>query len=184
MKYMSENYGLRAGVAQIDITPSLGTIIGVDMLSHYARFIHDNLFSKALVLNNNNLTIAIVVVDICIMDSEFMDAIKLSIYEKTGIKAENILLSSNHNHASGDVVGLLGGAVDITYRNKIPSLIVQSVVDAFQKLRFAKITYGSIQAPEFVVCRRYLMQDDFEAINPVSLENDKVKTNPIGFEGY
>jgi neutral ceramidase len=179
---MSEPNTFLAGTAQIDITPPLGTIIGVDMTLQYARFIHDPLHAKAIVLENNGLKIAILVVDICIMDTEYMNGIKKEITAKTGIILQNILLSSNHNHASGDVVGLLGGAVDIAYRNKIPALIVESVIRANSNLKPAKIAFGSVQAPEFVVCRRYLMEEGFEAKNPVTFGIDKVKTNPKGVE--
>jgi neutral ceramidase len=176
------SHNLLAAAAQVDITPTLGTIIGVDMFMHFTRFIHDPLYSKAIVLQKGDTKVAIIVVDICIMDSAYMDAIKSDITSQTGIIRENILLSSNHNHASGDVVGLLGGAVDIAYRNKLPALITASVVEANNKLTPAKIGFGSIDAPEFVVCRRYFMQVGFEALNPVTHTFDKVKTNPIGHE--
>jgi neutral ceramidase len=179
---MSNQNIFLAGVAQVDITPSLGTIIGVDFLPHYARFIHDKLHSKTLILKNSEITIAIVVVDICIMDTEYMDEMKAEIQQKTGIKPKNILLSSNHNHASGAVVGYLGGAVDMAYRLKLPALIIESVVRANANLKPAKIGYGSAQAPEYVVCRRYVMSDDYIAKNPVTLQNDQIKTNPFGGE--
>lgn len=95
-----------AGAAKVDITPPMGTILGVDYLPHYARFIHDPLHAKALVFRKENLLIAIVIVDICIMGN-----VKSRIQKQTGIHPKNILLASNHNHASGDVVGLLGGSV-------------------------------------------------------------------------
>jgi len=36
-----ENNKFLAGDARVDITPPMGTILGVDMFPHYARFIHD-----------------------------------------------------------------------------------------------------------------------------------------------
>jgi neutral ceramidase len=172
----------KAGAAQIDITPSLGTIIGVDFLPHYTRFIHDPLFAKAIVLSDKKTKIAIIIVDICIMASDYMDDIKAEIAKQTDIRIENILLASNHNHASGDVVGLLGGAADISYRKKIPQLIVDAAVKANASLKPAKIAKGFVDVPEFAVCRRYIMDDTYEAKNPVTHTLDKVKTNPFGAE--
>ena len=171
-----------AGAARVDITPAMGTILGVDFVSHYARFIHDPLCAKALVFRDENEIIAIVIVDICIMGTDFMDDIKVQIQKQVGIHPEKILLASNHNHASGDVVGLLGGAVDITYRNKLPGLIVQAVQLAKEKLRPAKIAAGSVDVPDYVLCRRYLMKEGYKAKNPVSGKTDQVKTNPFGAE--
>ena len=171
-----------AGAASVDITPAMGTILGVDFVSHYARFIHDPLCAKVMVFRNDNGMIAIVIVDICIMATDFMDDIKVRIQYETGIHPRNILLASNHNHASGDVVGLLGGAVDITYRNELPDFIVQAVKLAKERLRPAKIAAGSVDVPDYVLCRRYLMKVGYEAKNPVSGKTDQVKTNPFGFE--
>lgn len=171
-----------AGAAKVDITPPMGTILGVDYLPHYARFIHDPLHAKALVFRKENLLIAIVIVDICIMGTDFMDDVKSRIQKQTGIHPKNILLASNHNHASGDIVGLLGGAVDIAYRNKLPGLVVLAVQLAKEKLRPAKMASGSVAVPEYVLSRRYLMKDGYEARNPVTGKTDQVKTNPFGDE--
>ena len=179
---MQKNHPFLAASAEVDITPSLGTIIGVDFLPHYARFIHDPLYSKALIFKNTVQTLVIIVVDICIMDTDFMDEVKAEIQRQTDIRPENILLSSNHNHASGAIVGFLGGAADLTYRKKLPSLIISSVNQALSRLKPAKIGYGSAQVPEYVVCRRYEMEGDYEAKNPVSFQLDFVKTNPFGGE--
>lgn len=171
-----------AGAAKVDITPPMGTILGVDYVPHYARFIHDPLYVKALVFSTENLTTAIIIVDICIMGTDFMDEVKTQIHQQTGILPKNILLVSNHSHAAPNVVGLLGGAVDIDYRRKLPGWIVQSVKDAKEKLRPAKIASGSVEVPEYVLCRRYLMKAGCEAKNPVTHQNDVVKTNPFGAE--
>jgi neutral ceramidase len=177
-----ENSKFYAGAARVDITPPMGTILGVDYVPHYARFIHDPLHAKALVFRNENTTIAIVIVDICIMGTDLMDDIKSRIEKQTGIHPKNILLASNHNHASGNVVGLLGGAVDIEYRLKLPPLVVQVVQLAKENLRPAKIASGSVDVPEYVLCRRYLMKEGYVAKNPVTGNPDQVKTNPFGAE--
>ena len=151
---MKESNEFQAGAAKVDITPSLGTIIGADFLPHYARFIHDPLFSKSLVFKDSDTIIAIIIVDICIMDTEFMDDVKVKIQLATGIEPKNILLASNHNHAAGDIINLLGGAADITYKKKLPDLIVQSAVLAKSNLEPAKIASDLVNVPEYVRCRR------------------------------
>lgn len=179
---MENTATFQAGAAQIDITPPLGTIIGADFLPHYARFIHDPLYAKAIVLQDHDNLLAIVVVDICIMFTDYMDAIKAEIRRQTGIDPRHILLASNHNHASGAVVGLLGGAADLTYRARLSPQIVEAVVMAKGRLKPAKMASGAANVPDFVVCRRYLMQPGYVAENPVTHQPDQVKTNPFGAE--
>ncbi len=179
---MNESTNFQAGAAKVDITPSLGTIIGADFLPHYARFIHDPLFAKSLIFRDKQNITAIIIVDICIMDTDFMDDVKARIHDKTGIEPKNILLASNHNHAAGDIINLLGGAADVAYKKKLPDLIVQSAIMAQANLEPAKIASDLVNVPEYVRCRRYLMADGYEAKNPVTRKNDIIKTNPFGGE--
>lgn len=179
---MEDSTNFQAGAAKVDITPSLGTIIGADFLPHYARFIHDPLFSKSLVFRNKKDIIVIIVVDVCIMDTDFMDDVKSKILWVTGIEPINVLLASNHNHAAGDIINLLGGAADVAYKKKLPNLIVESVRLAKANLQPAKIASDLVNVPEYVRCRRYLMAEGYEAKNPVTRKNDIVKTNPFGGE--
>ena len=170
------------GCAQVDITPPLGTILGVDFVPHYARHIHDPLYAKAMYFERGKTNFLIIVVDICIMESDYMYEIKEAIWDQTGIPPGRTLLASNHNHASGAVVGLLGGAPDVDYKRKLPGLIVEAADKAAESAQPAKIAYGAADVPDFVICRRYLMQEGYEARNPVTHQNDGVKTNPFGGE--
>ena len=173
---------IKAGVAKTDITPSLGTLINGDFVSHYAKYIHSFLYTKALVLQQGATTIAICVVDICAMKRDLLDDVKKQVAEQTGIPVQNILISSTHTHASGSVESLLLGAADLSYRQKLPALIANAIVKAYQKLAPAKIGFGYVDAPEYVLCRRYKMKDGYQARNPVTGGLDKIKTNPFGAE--
>ncbi len=171
-----------AGAAKMDITPPIGTVLGVDFIPHYARFIHDPIYAKAIVMRDGNEMLAIVIVDICIMGTDFIRAVKQEIQQKTGIHPENMLIASNHDHASGNITGLLASGADIAFRAKLPGLIVKAVQLAMEKLRPAKIASGSEDVPDFVLCRRYIMKEGYIANNPVTGKPDKVKTNPVGAE--
>lgn len=173
---------IKAGASEVDITPPLGTLINGDFITHYATRIHDLLFAKALVLQTGSVTVAICVVDICAMRREFLDEVKLLVQQQTGIPPQNILISSTHTHASGSVESLLLGNADLPYRQKLPALIVKAIVQAQQNLVNAKIGFGLIDAPEYVLCRRYQMKDGYETRNPVTGGLDQVKTNPFGAE--
>jgi neutral ceramidase len=168
-----------AGAAKADITPPLGTFVNGDFVSHYAQFVHDNLYAKALVLKQGDVTIALVVVDICVMPKEFVDSVKALITERTGIPYEHIMISSTHTHAAGSVASVYLCASDLLYTKKLPPLIADAVINACEKLQPANIAFGSVDVPEHVRCRRYQMHESYKAVNPVSGEQDVVKTNPI-----
>jgi neutral ceramidase len=172
----------RAGAAQVDITPTLGTLINGDFITHYARYIHDQLYAKALVLKQGETVVAMVIVDICAMPRDFLDEVKIIIQHQTGILPQNVLIASTHTHAAGSVASLLLGAADLPYRQKLPGLIVEAVTLAAQNLRPAKVGFGAVDVPEHVVCRRFFMKAGYAARNPVTGGLDGVKTNPFGDE--
>ncbi len=170
----------KAGATKINITPPLGTLINGDFISHYARFIHDELFARALLLKNMETQILFIVVDICLMDKEFVDEVKAAIARQQNIQPAQILISSTHTHAAGSVFNVLLGAADLNYRKALIKLLVKVGTDVFSKLKSAKIGFGSIDVPEHVLCRRYYMKDGFDKPNIITKQQDAVKTNPFG----
>ncbi|MFD1631293.1 hypothetical protein [Pseudopedobacter beijingensis] len=179
---MKNKQKLKAGVAKVNVTPVLGTVMNGDFVNHYAQRKHSDLFAKALVLSNKETTIAFAVVDICMMDKDFVDQVKKDINDSLGISKEHIIISSTHTHGAPSIAGLLLASLDVVYRNKLAKNIVEAVRLAKENLKDAKFAYGSVDAPEHLLCRRYLMQDDYTAINPVTGLADKIKTNPGGAE--
>lgn len=178
------NHILRAGAAQVDITPPLGTVINGEFTTRYANHIADPLYAKALALCDGTTTILFIVVDICAMQRDFLDDVKAIIHEHTGILPGHQVISSTHTHSAGSVADLLMGHVDWAYREKLPALILEAVKQAVDRLEPAKVGFGSVDKPEHVLCRRYKMHEGYKAVNPVTNVTDAVKTNPFGDEKY
>ena len=177
------NCNFFAGASQVDTTPPLGTIINGDFRAHYANYIHDPLFAKAIVMRDQNITTAIVVVDICVMPKPYVDQIRLLIASKLDLQFQHILISSTHTHAAGSVAEAYLSSVDAGYAKKLPSLILQAVENAIEKLQPAKIGFGSVNVPEHVRSRRYFM-DGYTPVNPINGKEEAVKTNPFGAENF
>jgi neutral ceramidase len=171
-----------AGAAKVDITPPLGTIINGDFRAHYARYIHDPLFAKAIVLKKGSMMAAIVVIDICVMPKTYADQIRNEVSLKTGIAFASILISCTHTHAAGSVAEAYLSSVDAAYSKKIPGLIVEAVKQAIEKMRPAKMAFGGTDVPEHVLSRRYFMNKGYTPRSPVTGNQEGVKTNPFGAE--
>lgn len=171
-----------AGVAKEDITPPLGTVINGDFRAHYARYIHDPLYAKALVMQKGDTLIAMIVVDICVMPKKYVDHIRNKIHIETGISYPHILISCTHTHAAGSVAEAYLSSIDAAYAQKLPELILNAVKQAIEKLRPAKIAFGKTDVPEHVLSRRYYMKEGYISRNPVTGAAEKVKTNPFGAE--
>ena len=173
---------LLAGAAKINITPPLGTRINGDFITHFANYIHDDLYARTLVLKTDGQTIAFVIVDTCIIPQSFADETRKLISEATGIPAYHILIASTHTHAAGSLVDVHLGSIDMDYTRRLPASLVAVVTEAMTNLQPATIGFSSLDVPEHVVCRRYYMKDGYAYPNPVSGSPDKVKTNPVGSE--
>jgi len=87
---------LSAGAARTTITPPVGTpAIGTIQRS---TGVHDELFARALVLDDGQARVAIVSLDLIGMDFELADAARAVIRERTGITTA--LVHCTHNHSS------------------------------------------------------------------------------------
>lgn len=174
----SESSKLLASVSKVDVTPALGTIINGEFTNRYAQSISDPLFVKSLVFKRGKQLFGFVVVDNTAMRHDFIEDVKKRIYEKTGVTREQILISCTHTHAAGSVADLLLGHVDIEYTEKLKHGIVKSFTEALTKFQPVEIGVGRMDVPEHVVCRRYIMKEDYaKAINPITGQREKVKTN-------
>ncbi|WP_313259514.1 hypothetical protein [Sphingobacterium sp.] len=173
---------LYGNTAQIDITPSLGTIINGEFNSRYASHIADPLFAKAVYLNDGKQRFIFIVVDICVMKRDFLDPLKSKITEITGIPPSHLLISSTHTHSAGSIADLLMGHVDMAYRSLLEKKILSLALKACSKENQVEIAFGKINKPEHLTCRRYKMDPRYSPINPVLRTIDLVKTNPFDLE--
>jgi hypothetical protein len=174
----------KAGATQVKITPPLGTAINGDFYTHYVLQIHDDLYAKALFLQQADKMVLLIVVDICTMSQAYLDIIKSKISAECNIPASSIMISSTHTHAAGAVEEVYLGAADLQYRSYLIDLVVRSATMAQQQLRPAKIAHGEVDIPDYVKCRRYWLEPNQAPYNPVTGRTDKIKTNPFGLEEF
>jgi len=169
--------GIRAGVAKANITPPYGTIINGDFLPAYAQHIHDSLYAKALAFDNGKEQFVFVVVDNMTIDDKLILQAKEIIFESTGLKPEQVMVSSTHAHSCGSVIDVATCQADMNYRLMMPDKIVEATLKALENLQPAKIAWGMINVPDHVICRRWFMKPGFPMINPFG-EEEKVWMNP------
>ena len=124
--------GLSAGSAQVDITPrKLPVTVNGGFLTNKVRIIADRLNSRAIVVSDNKETIAIAVVDSCMIPTHLCDAAKDEVFNKTGISKNRILICATHTHSAPSVMDLcLGTDKDEDYTKFLPRKIAESIIRA------------------------------------------------------
>ena len=168
---------LRAGAATSNITPRLGTSINGNMADGKATHVHDELHSRALVLDDGTTRLAIVVNDSCLIPREVFDEAKRLASAATGIPASHMLMSATHTHSAPSSASAFQSEADMEYRAFFAVRIADAIRRANNNLAPARIGWGRAGVPDQVHNRRWHMQPGTKLTNPFGTE-DQVRMNP------
>ena len=139
---------LYAGVCETNITPPIGTwMSGYAARNMPAQSVHDELFAKALVIDDGTNRIVLMSADIIAFDNSFVPELKQKISVNCGISPEYILLNATHTHG-GPYLGtyFAMGSVDTAYRDVFIKKMIGIAKQASQNLIPAHLTYGESSA--------------------------------------
>ncbi len=166
----------RAGAAASNITPRLGLPIVGNFTRPVGSHVHDELHAKCIVLDDGQTKLALVIVDTIGIQREVCDTVKENIEEATGIPPQNVLMAGTHTHSSVRI-GLIDEEKPESYSTFLATRIVDGVRRAIGNLEPARIGRGSVQVPDQVFNRRYLMKPGTPVPNPFG-GVDKARMNP------
>lgn len=138
---------LYAGLGKVSISPPIGApLAGFAARKGVCEGIHDELFSRALVLESSGKSAAIVSLDVLAVSSEFVEQVRGSIERKTGIKKDAIMIAATHTHAGPVTIRTFFNPdelLDGGYMNALADAIENSVTAAWNNRFEARIGTGS-----------------------------------------
>lgn len=139
---------LMAGVARVDITPPAGIAhAGWGAQKHQvAEAVDMPLYITALVLQQDDLRIAIVDVDILILNADMDAEARTATVNATGIPADNIRLAYSHNHSGPAMMSdWLTEGMDLAqnWYAAIPEKIAEAVSKAGSSLQQVFVSSGA-----------------------------------------
>ena len=159
---------LRGGCSKVNITSPLG----IPLIGSYGKpsdDIIDELYAKALVLNDGRTTIAIVSVDLLYVPlEEVTNPIRKIIEEKIGIPEQNVFICATHTHSGPEVFTrsklrpekeVPASKIDQFYLQTLIRKTASSVMLAYKNLREVKIGATKGQIPEILYNRRPKLAD-------------------------
>lgn len=167
----------RAGAAISNITPKIGTSINGNLQDAKVQNIHDDTHARAIVLDDGNTRLAIVVSDLCMVSRQVLDKAKRKAQQYTKIPAENMLMSATHTHSAGTACSIFQSDPDPDYLNFLTERIADAIIRANYNLVPARIGWGVGQEPNQVFNRRWKMKKGTPLRNPFGGQ-DKVLMNP------
>ena len=171
---------LQAGAAQTDITPPLGAFLTGSFNLRPAEDIDDPLYSKAVVIDNGETRVALVILDLIAVPRDIVERIRALVTEHVEIPPENVMIACTHTHTGPQT--RQGGREprDEAYIDSMIRKVSDSVRLAVRRLQPARIAWGQGEQHDISFCRRFLMKDGTVRTNPGHNNPDIVKpVSPI-----
>jgi hypothetical protein len=157
----------RAGAAQVDITPPVGTPRGGSYATIPSVGVLAPLHAKVIVVEQDGQKAAFVALDVAYSPRAVVVAARKLVAEQTGIPGDRVMISATHTH-SGPVLtrnslmdDLTGGKhpLVIEYTAKLPGLIARAVTEANAKLAPAISSSAIGREENLSFNRRFVMKD-------------------------
>ncbi len=136
---------------------------------------HDPLHARALVLDDGQTTLAMVVVDNLGAGPEVLDEVKALAASRTGMDPAKMLISSTHTHSGPSLNTRSAEAA--AYWKLFVEGTAESIIKAHAALRPAAFGAAAHPLPDEVYNRRWFLKPGKMPLNPFG-KMDQVKMNP------
>ncbi len=147
------------------ITPPTGISMQGDFTGRLARSVSVDLTSRALVLDDGAVRIAIVVVDLIIVNREIVAQVRRLVTEHCGIDADHIMISATHTHTGPALFEVGNDKPDTDYMRSLPARMAESILIATESLIPAQIAVGASNAAGLFHNRRIRLDDGSITMN-------------------
>ena len=176
---------LRAGAATSNITPPIGALRVGGFVPAPSTHIHDELHARCLVLDDGKTKLALVVCDLLGFHRSVSLEARRIIQETTGIPPENVMISATHTHSAGSARGTSRYVNEQKlddYQLFVARRIADGVRRAVNTLRPAEIAFRSVDLPDPLLNRRWVLKDGKTVMSPFGKPEKVHKTGAPGPE--
>jgi hypothetical protein len=174
----------KAGFAERDITPEIGSEQPGGYGKAYHKSLHDPCKVRAAVFDDGKNRVALVGLDAISVHRKTVLNVRKAIARKTGIPEGAILLGASHSHSSGPIHGVLPGEydhapklvqklayeqstlTDLKYLEKVEKAIVEAVCAADESRVAARAGIGKGVERTVAFNRRFKMRDGRTVTHP------------------
>jgi SAM-dependent methyltransferase len=150
---------LRAGFAEVAITPPLGTQIIGWLTVVVAKEVRDPLYARAAVFESEGQQIAFLQFDLLSLRWKQVQAIRARLSAAYGFPGENVLFAATHNHAGPAVVNCGDARRDDAYLADLEAKVITMFGVALANLQEAQIGFSSVAECGLSFNRRVVMRD-------------------------
>ncbi|MCZ6795649.1 MAG: neutral/alkaline non-lysosomal ceramidase N-terminal domain-containing protein [Planctomycetota bacterium] len=171
---------LSAGVAVVDVSPKqLPVIVNGGFTERRAGAIQDPLHARCLVLSRGSESLAIVVVDSCMIPRDLSDRAKAAAHERTGIPTSRMLVAATHTHSAPSAMSYcLGSQRDEAYAEQLVAGIAASIAQAHARREAARVGWAVVDAAKHTHCRRWIRRPDRVDVDPFGERTVRAMMHP------
>ncbi|MEO6912151.1 MAG: hypothetical protein ABI158_14645 [Edaphobacter sp.] len=174
---------LRAGVAEVDITPPVGAPMAGYYINRDATGTHDPLHAKAIVIEQGGTKVAMVACDLVSLPREISEEARGIVGKKIGLPVDHIMITSTHAHTTPVIAtnpsryNLVGEPKRIAeeYTKGLPAKIADAILLADASLKPVQMRATIGQEKTLSFNRRYFMKDGTVGWNPGKLNPNIVR---------
>ena len=167
---------LKAGAAVVDVTPlQFPVFVNGGMTSRTADKAVTPVNARAIVLDDGDERLAIVVVDSCMMSRPLLDEAKQLASQRTKLRPDRILIAATHTHTAPSCMGALGTDADETYIPYLREKLAEAVAAAETNLEPARVGFAVANAAEYTALRQWVRRPDRIEVDPFG--NQTVRAN-------
>ena len=153
---------LKGGCAKVNITPPVGAwLSGYGGRDKPSDGIVDELYARALVLDNGSNSIAIISVDLLWVPLQMTNQVREILKDKIGIPGQNVLICATHTHFGPKIYSetkmgpeVSDNTVDASYVQTLVKKITDSAFLAHKRMEDVRIGAARGDIPEIVFNRR------------------------------
>jgi hypothetical protein len=152
---------MRAAFYECDITPPLGGFMwGYYSPKRIAQEVHDRLYARATVIEDEGNYAAIVMIDTCVVPPEMHDIVTKRVEEYTGIKPECVCICSDHTHLGAPVfdgpeVNAYG---DEHYKDVFFRLCADAIILAYNRLDTVNVKFAKSELRGYSYNRNFITE--------------------------
>ena len=156
---------LKAGASRVNITPFLGgPMAGYGARDRGSESIHDELYAKALVLDDGKTAVAMITTDLIGIDRDFAKNVRALVEERVGLPSDRVWLCGSHTHFGPSVSpGRTNESnvdpIDRAYADVLAAKLSTAVQLAHSRLRPARLGAGATRAEGISYNRRLIRHD-------------------------
>ncbi|MFP6906726.1 MAG: LamG-like jellyroll fold domain-containing protein, partial [Verrucomicrobiota bacterium] len=172
---------LRAGAYVQDITGSFDSLLvsGGFTERRRGKMNPGDLKARCFVLQRGEVSIAIAIVDSCMIPRPVCEQAKVLASKATGIPTDRILIAATHTHSAPSVMNFcLGTMADPAYTKFLPPKIAEGIRQAHARLEPARIGWNQVRAPGFTHCRRWITRPDRMQVDPFGKRTVRAMMHP------